>query len=162
MICYHIYFLYDSEDTLLYIGKSTSVVNRLRTHLSKENAKKHLWTVDIDKTKVTVYLCKSETDLDIYESYFINKYKPKHNKDKNFSNPSTFELPYLEPLVLLTKEDGLRTLYLKATAPQKKSLLMSLYDSSSIKEDLKPYVCTDIDFGYYIMLSKMRKNTGQD
>ena len=39
----------------------------------------------------------TECDLDIYETYFINKYEPLHNRDKVFYSRLSFELPYIEP-----------------------------------------------------------------
>ena len=152
--CY-IYFFYDSDKNLLYIGKSTSLLNRLETHLSKDSAKQNPWKASIDKKNVVVYKCNNSTDLDLYETYFINKYKPLHNRDKVYGQVSSFEFPYLEPKILLQQEDGLLSLYFKATDEQKKALIKLIKYIPEVDTDYdgpKRNHCTDIDFGYYLIV----------
>ena len=93
----YIYFFYDSNDTLLYIGKTGNLINRLRCHFSKSNLELEPWKQEVDKDKIVIYRCKSDTDLEVYETYFINKYKPKYNIEKVYNDFLTFEPPYLEP-----------------------------------------------------------------
>ena len=95
-----IYFFYDSNDTLLYIGKTSNLINRLRCHFSPEIIKLEPWKQLVDKDRIILYKCKTSTDLDIYETYFINKYNPQYNKDKVFNDTLSFELPELEPISL--------------------------------------------------------------
>jgi len=94
----YIYFLYDSNNILLYIGKTTNLILRLQNHFSKESIKLAPWKETVDKDKVIVYECENICDLDIYETYFINKYQPLHNIEKVFFCSTTFDLPYLEPI----------------------------------------------------------------
>ena len=93
----YIYFFYDSNNNLLYIGKTGNLINRLKCHFSKSNVELEPWKLEVDKNKIIIYRCKSDTDLEVYETYFINKYNPKYNIEKVFNDYLTFELPYLEP-----------------------------------------------------------------
>lgn len=95
-----IYFFYDSNDNLLYIGKTINLISRLKCHFSKEVVKVEPWKELVDKDKIIIYECKTCTDLDVYETYFINKYHPEYNKDKVYNDTLTFELPELEPISL--------------------------------------------------------------
>lgn len=94
---YFVYFLYDSSKNLLYVGKTNNIGRRFTQHFSKENIAKESWKKEVDFTKITLVVCENRCDLDIYETYFINKYTPRHNKEKVFSTKLSFELPYLEP-----------------------------------------------------------------
>lgn len=93
---YFVYFLYDSDKNLLYIGKTTSLRTRLSHHFSKETD--YEWKQTVDKENIIVFKCENGCDLDVYETYFINKYYPKYNKDKVFNSSLSFELLKLEPI----------------------------------------------------------------
>lgn len=150
--CY-IYFLFNSEDTLLYIGKSISVINRLRTHFSKTDLIKYPWKSTIDKKKVTLYKCSNTTDLDIYETYFINRYKPKYNQDKLFGQSPTFELPYLEPIVLLQQKDSLLSLYLKGNKEEQEAFVNSWKADRCPNSDFYlEETEKDLGLSYYLMI----------
>lgn len=95
MIGNYIYFLYDKEENLIYIGKTTKLKKRLMGHLYN---KLESWRETINKSKITLFKCCNLSDLELYETYFINKYNPKHNRDKAFNQTPTFDLPYLKPL----------------------------------------------------------------
>lgn len=97
MKTFNVYFLYNSAKELLYVGKSISLKNRLIAHFSKAAIEQDQWKTEVDQENIIIHHCENDCDLDIYETYFINKYKPKHNKDKVFTSSTTFELPYLEP-----------------------------------------------------------------
>ena len=106
---YFVYFFYDHSNTLLYIGKSIRLLNRMRQHFSLELLIIEEWKNKVDKKNVKLYQCNNICDLDIYETYFINKYSPIYNQDKKFNCSSTFELPYLEPInyvIESTREPG--------------------------------------------------------
>lgn len=98
MKTFTVYFLYNNSKNLLYIGKSISLKNRLMSHFSKALLELEPWRKEVDKENIVIYQCNNDADLDIYETYFINKYRPKYNKDKMFTTSTTFELPYIEPI----------------------------------------------------------------
>lgn len=151
--CY-VYFFYDSEDNLLYIGKSMSVMNRLRNHFSKKELITNPWKSTIDKQKVVLYECQNSTDLDVYETYFINKYKPKHNVDKIYHYPLSFEPPYIEPKILLQKPVSMLTIYLKGTEEEQKALLSWWKTPRDPERDYIEEEETErcLDFSYYLMI----------
>lgn len=93
----HIYFFYDTNKNLLYVGKTTNLPQRISAHFSKAIMSTDTWKKNVDLTNIVVYRCTTNTDLEIYETYFINKYKPLHNKDKVYYDSATFELPELKP-----------------------------------------------------------------
>jgi Nuclease subunit of the excinuclease complex len=95
---FYVYFFYDSKDRLLYIGKTTSVRARMKQHFSRLCVENEPWKNLVDKDKITLYKCNNPTDLDIYEVFFINKYKPLYNKDRVFGYTPSFELPELTPI----------------------------------------------------------------
>lgn len=104
MNTFTVYFLYDTSKNLLYVGKSIALKNRLMSHFSKALLEKEPWKKEVDKENIIIYHCDNDCDLDMYETYFINKYKPKYNKDKVFTNAPSFDLPYLEPSIYLFKQ----------------------------------------------------------
>lgn len=104
MNTFTVYFLYDSSKNLLYIGKSIALKNRLMSHFSKSLIEKESWKKEVDKENIVIYHCSNDCDLELYETYFINKYKPKYNKDKVFTNAPSFDLPYLEPSIYIFKQ----------------------------------------------------------
>lgn len=94
----HIYFFYDNDKNLLYVGKTTALPKRMSAHFSNYSMKRSVWKKTIDKENIIIYQCPNSRDLAVYENYFIAKYKPKYNK----TNPSEFscmsDKPYLEPI----------------------------------------------------------------
>lgn len=92
----HIYCFYDKEGNLLYLGKTTNLPNRMSAHFSTLMMEKEPWKELVDLSNIKLYRCATRTDLDIYETYFINKFKPLYNKDKVFYDLPTFELPELK------------------------------------------------------------------
>lgn len=68
-----IYFLIketEASKTVVYVGQSTCVMQRLRTHYGSSN---------IDFNSYSILEC-AECDLDRLETYFILKYLPRYNK----------------------------------------------------------------------------------
>jgi predicted GIY-YIG superfamily endonuclease len=108
---HYVYFLYNHEDELLYIGKTSNLRERLSTYFGKKPSERVGWKKDINPDTLTLFKCLTTTDSEIYETYFINKYKPKHNKGKVFSEKLSFELPYLEPIYPLLNVSVMTDLY---------------------------------------------------
>ena len=80
-----IYFLYDSNDKLIYIGKSTNLDKRIKTSCELKKAE-----------YVRIAELETRIDATIYESYYIARYKPKHNKYYADFKESTLDLPRIE------------------------------------------------------------------
>ncbi|GAH11005.1 unnamed protein product [marine sediment metagenome] len=62
-----IYFLFDYNNKLIYIGKSINIHNRIRRHEIKS----------INYYSIIEF---QECDLEKMEKYYIDKYNPKYNK----------------------------------------------------------------------------------
>lgn len=101
---FFVYCFYDSSNNLLYIGKTTQLENRMRQHFSKDSLELDKWKNMVDKKNLILHECQNPVDLDIYETFFINKYTPIYNKDKIFNSIPTFELPYLQPIPYAIKD----------------------------------------------------------
>lgn len=81
---YGLYFLYDENKNLIYIGKSKNLNERIPTSV-KERGAHYL------KYKVTNTL----TDAHILELYYIAKLKPILNKDSKENDDTTLHIEYL-------------------------------------------------------------------
>ena len=79
-----IYILYNDKK-IIYIGKSNSIKNRLYQH------KKDKFFND-----VTCIYFKNEADVNLYEPYLINKYKPIYNRDFVLECENNIKLPDIE------------------------------------------------------------------
>lgn len=93
---FYVYFFYDKKGILLYVGKTISISSRMSAHFSKSALETEFWKKDVDLSNIVTFKCTTKTDLDIYETYFINKLKPLYNVDKVFHSLPTFELPELD------------------------------------------------------------------
>jgi excinuclease UvrABC nuclease subunit len=69
-----LYFLYDHEGVLLYIGQSKNLRKRIAAKLVK---------MQEVKSFAVVYV-QDPFDREIYETAFINEMKPSQNKSKVF------------------------------------------------------------------------------
>lgn len=81
-----IYKLYNKNKKLIYIGKSINLENRLVTSAKDKKAYYFKYT-----------LINNKPDTDIYEIYYIAKFKPEKNKEFNDSDKQpTIKLPELK------------------------------------------------------------------
>ena len=79
----YIYKFLNEENEVIYVGKSIDMVKRLGAHFgeNKEDWKSEVRAIEIAE----VY---SIEDMNLFEVYFINKYKPKYNKSIPYINMS--------------------------------------------------------------------------
>ncbi len=86
---YGIYFIYDKDGNIAYIGKSSSnAVTRSFSSVSERGL--------LDFSKIEIRGTKTKSDIAIYEAYYISKYKPKCNNDLVFEDETSLSLPDLE------------------------------------------------------------------
>ena len=99
-----VYFFY-IHDQLVYIGRSNNLRNRLTSHFSPNTIDYADWKCTINK--ITYVECLTDTDTEILETYFINEHKPIYNKDKMFTDKSTFSFGDFEfkTIIPITIED---------------------------------------------------------
>jgi hypothetical protein len=83
-----VYFHHDKSNQIIYIGKSRNEHTRPEAHKYKE------WGTE---SKYITYIeCENEVDMDLYEIYYINVYKPKYNVAKKYKSYPTIQLAELE------------------------------------------------------------------
>lgn len=72
---YYVYFYYNENNDLLYIGQAKNVYNRWIGH---KNDKNDYWTSEVFTIGVREY--EDYAIMDVFESYYIKKYPTKYNK----------------------------------------------------------------------------------
>ncbi len=97
---------------MVYIGKSTSLDNRIGSH----NVILNHFTEDdyfMDDGELCknplIYITSVENEywLSIYEITLISKYKPKYNNSDKYETDTFVELPQFEWIPYMTKDDAL-------------------------------------------------------
>lgn len=88
---YRIYY----GDTIVYLGRTNQrLQDRIRGHLFKKPMHR---TISIGLvTKIEYAEFSSEADMNVYEIYYINKYKPALNCDDKVRDELTITLPEVE------------------------------------------------------------------
>lgn len=76
-----VYFIYDKNQILLYIGRAVNIKKRISIHLSKISYPYFVPDEEIEFIKFI--LLKDEKEIDLLESFFIYLYQPKYNKAIN-------------------------------------------------------------------------------
>ena len=74
----YVYRFLDMNNTVLYVGKTVNLANRMKNHFSK---KSHLAHTDLYKQvqRIEYITCKDEFQSLQNELYYINLYKPRYN-----------------------------------------------------------------------------------
>ncbi|WP_459883471.1 GIY-YIG nuclease family protein [Clostridium novyi] len=80
-----LYKLYDEEKNLIYIGKSYDLGNRILSSINERKASYYDYCV-----------INNKVDTDIYEIYYISKYKPVLNKVSKNDDKCTIKLEELK------------------------------------------------------------------
>lgn len=78
-----LYFLYDENKKLIYIGKSKNLASRIPTSIKDRKA-----------FYMKFKLCYNLSDMHILELYYISKLKPKLNSDCSETDVCTFEIQH--------------------------------------------------------------------
>jgi hypothetical protein len=73
-----VYMFLNSNKEILYIGKTTSINQRMSQHFGTKDD----WKQQIKYIKLFYF--QNPIDMSIYEIYWINKYNPPYNKADNF------------------------------------------------------------------------------
>lgn len=84
------YFLYRflKDDEIIYIGKTKDLDKRLRVHFSGNGHLSHECYYETDKIEYA--RLKTNTEMDMLEIYYINKYSPKYNDACNYQEKDIF------------------------------------------------------------------------
>lgn len=85
-----LYFLFDSDRELIYIGKSKSLVDRV-----------YLSYIEREAKYIKIMITKNEADANILEAYCIALYSPPKNRQLKSGDKPTFtlELPNLSDFI---------------------------------------------------------------
>lgn len=125
-----IYFIFDEDDTLLYIGKSHNLGSRFALHLcnsSQFESAKYLFD------KVSFMYLNSPKKLLSLEEYFILKYEPPLNS-QYLGKPETHELEYeINNLNRVIKNQECELDKLKTRLNRFENLTVSLLDKDELK-----------------------------
>lgn len=90
---YFVYKLLDEKLNILYIGKTNNLKRRIQQHMSTGFLPKDA----IDEVKYISYICLPKQILsDIREIYYINKYKPKYNKQYKYEEMTDIGFDLIE------------------------------------------------------------------
>ena len=89
---YWVYRFLNLKNEIIYVGKSKNIKERMNCHFGTSG---HLPQECYRKTvKIEYAICESKTQMDIYEIYYINKFKPFYNTvDKNDEEDMIMQLP---------------------------------------------------------------------
>ena len=86
---YYVYVMYDENENVLYVGKTTSMKRRMYQHFKVDFED---WKLDVKYIKYM--MLKTEIDMSIYEIFLINKLKPKYNTSLRFKGETSINLRY--------------------------------------------------------------------
>ena len=75
---FYVYKMYDENEELLYVGKTTRFDARMIQHFSKDTIEKQPWKEDVNYIKYFELYAK--VDMDMTELYLIATERPKHNE----------------------------------------------------------------------------------
>jgi len=88
---YYIYRLYNKSQKLLYVGRTINKVQkRVKGHIAKGYYRDIQWRKTIEYYDYATV--DSKADMILYEIYFINADKPKHNVGDKTDDKLTVEL----------------------------------------------------------------------
>ena len=87
----YIYRMFDENDELLYIGKTTQLDYRLYSHFYKN---REYWKDMV--VRMDAHRFDNEADMHIYEMYLITKHKPAFNRDASCVDVPSFDFPELD------------------------------------------------------------------
>lgn len=90
-ILYRIFY----GDNIVYLGRTKQPLqNRIRGHLFKKSMHRSIYINHVSKIEYSEF--KTEADMNLYEIYFINLWKPPLNIDDKTEDNLTISLPEVE------------------------------------------------------------------
>lgn len=97
-ILYRIFY----RSGIAYLGRTKQLLqDRIRGHIFKRPMHRD---IDINLvTKIEYAEFDTEADMNVYEIYFINKWKPPLNKDDKARDDLSFDLPNVEWKLFITQ-----------------------------------------------------------
>lgn len=102
---FFVYKLLDDNLNILYVGKTVNFKRRMGQHLNTTNP--FLTKEAVDEVRYISYICFDKRILsDFYEIYYINKHKPKYNKQYKYEDSADIgvKIREFEWVTVLIKE----------------------------------------------------------
>lgn len=96
-----IYFLYNENYILMYIGKSNNLKSRINQHFLGKSSTEH---VAHNFHYFNYAIINDATDREIYETYYINQDKPLLNNEKIFTYSSEYRNPVYNKQAVIDEE----------------------------------------------------------
>ena len=93
---FFVYFYYNKDDELLYVGQSVDVGRRWREHTEP-------WKGEVCKVGVREY--PDSVSMDIFEYYYITRLSPKYNIARLHRGSITIDIPDSSTLTIYTVKD---------------------------------------------------------
>lgn len=88
----YLYQFLDEDGEVLYVGKTTSLKNRMSKHFCTKTSKGSR-NVTTDVTQVLISNPLREVDMNILEPYVIAKLKPSYNIEFSSTEETTIDIP---------------------------------------------------------------------
>lgn len=82
-----VYFMYDKNNEIVYIGRTRNLYNRMYTHFTPSIVKNEQWKKNVYFIKYFEY--EDFQDMCIMEEYYINKHKPSYNNNYSYEEYDT-------------------------------------------------------------------------
>lgn len=123
---YGVYFIYNHEGEIVYIGKSSTCLLTRAFQSAKERN-------SLNFSKIELRECKNKSDVAIYESYYIALHKPKYNNDLIFNDIPSIKLPELEVSKIISR--SVENEYVTYRYIYYKSRVMDIEEFLSLSEE---------------------------
>lgn len=103
-----LYFFYNDDNELMYVGNSEHLLSRVRGHIT---GNEHTGDIKHNFKKYRFAILEDAVDRDIYETWYINLWKPALNTAKVFTYyTQRFERQY-NPAYVKRKEEQEKEMY---------------------------------------------------
>lgn len=131
---YGVYFIYNHEGEIVYIGKSSTCLLTRAFQSAKERK-------SLNFSKIELRECKKKSDVAIYESYYIALHKPKYNNDLIFDDIPSIKLLELEVSKIISR--SVESDYVTYRYTYYKSRVMNIEEFLSLFEEGKACLATN-------------------
>ena len=74
-----VYIMYDSKDTIIYIGKAKNLRNRLKNYFFKSNDNEKIRQLVLNIARIELTVTPTEVDALLLEISLIKKHQPHYN-----------------------------------------------------------------------------------
>lgn len=115
---YYVYFYYNVDDDIIYVGQALDVGKRWQSHNEK-------WKEEVVKIGVRTY--PDHASIDIFEHYYIVKYNPRYNKALLQHGVTTLELVDTHEIQYYLIEEFKETFCPTIPRPEKKRKVPPTY-----------------------------------